>query len=523
VRSLSRFLLRRAPLAVLVALFVAFAALTYRDYGMTWDEDTAYTWGESLVLHWRGQANPYGVRLLEDQSAMYGNFYPAAVFAFARFVVEDASPETYHLLGLLFALPLLVAAYEVLLEACGRPGLAVLGPLFLLLVPRLLGDLPANPKDAPFAVAYFLALAGMYLLGGTRAWWARVLALGALFGLAQGQRVVALGLYPVYLGWALYLRFASAEPPPRWPLFLLRTARDVLLVGALATLLVTLGWPYLRATFPVGLANVLEYSRAFPYVGDTLYAGRHVPASDLPWHYLPVWVLVTTPLFVLVLAVAALRLLRRWRSQPLAVLLAGALAANLALYYALRPVVYDGLRHFLFLLPLLAVLAALSLAEIVGGARAGRAQVVAASVAGLVALNAALVLRQYAALHPYEYVYFNELVGSLPGADGRFETDYWGASNREAVLWLKTNLLDRSPHRVFAVHACGHPYQTQHYLPPNARWVDRLEDADYFVCFPREDPLATVKGGGRVVHTVERSGVVLNYVFEMARATTTSG
>ena len=38
-----------------------------------------------------------------------------------------------------------------------------------------------------------------------------------------------------------------------------------------------------------------------------------------------------------------------------------------------------------------------------------------------------------ARLHPYEYVYYNELVGGLQGAEGRFELDYWATGFREAM------------------------------------------------------------------------------------------
>jgi hypothetical protein len=286
-----------------------------------------------------------------------------------------------------------------------------------------------------------------------------------------------------------------------------------------ATLLVIVSWPYLGSNFPAGIYTVLQYSRAFPFLGDTLYAGRHVSSVALPWHYLPVWILVTTPVFILALSLAALRLLRSGRVPPLTVLLGGSLAFNLALYYGFRPVIYDGLRHFLYLLPILAVLAAVSLIELVDGGQPGprRPRALVPSVVGLVALNGVLVVAQCAALHPYEYVYFNELTGYLAGASGRFETDYWAASNREAVLWLRNSVFDRAPREAFTLHACGHPYQSQHYLPGNVRWVDRVEDADYFLCVTRENPLEIVAQRGRVIHTVGRTGVALNYVFEMSR------
>lgn len=39
-------------------------------------------------------------------------------------------------------------------------------------------------------------------------------------------------------------------------------------------------------------------------------------------------------------------------------------------------------------------------------------------------------------LHPYEYIYYNELVGGVRGAFRSFEMDYWCTSYREAMDWI---------------------------------------------------------------------------------------
>jgi hypothetical protein len=39
-------------------------------------------------------------------------------------------------------------------------------------------------------------------------------------------------------------------------------------------------------------------------------------------------------------------------------------------------------------------------------------------------------------LHPYEYVYYNNLIGGLDGAAHRFEMDYWGTSFKEAMEYI---------------------------------------------------------------------------------------
>ena len=39
-------------------------------------------------------------------------------------------------------------------------------------------------------------------------------------------------------------------------------------------------------------------------------------------------------------------------------------------------------------------------------------------------------------LHPYQYIYYNSLVGGVQGAFRRYEMDYWGTSYRAAIEYV---------------------------------------------------------------------------------------
>lgn len=58
----------------------------------------------------------------------------------------------------------------------------------------------------------------------------------------------------------------------------------------------------------------------------------------------------------------------------------------------------------------------------------------------LLALVAQLqVLNDKYNLHPYEYMYFSPLIGGVPGANGRYDMDYWGVCNKPSAEWLAHN------------------------------------------------------------------------------------
>jgi hypothetical protein len=42
-------------------------------------------------------------------------------------------------------------------------------------------------------------------------------------------------------------------------------------------------------------------------------------------------------------------------------------------------------------------------------------------------------------LHPYEYIYYNSLVGGTPNAFRQYEMDYWGTSFRDAMGYINQN------------------------------------------------------------------------------------
>ena len=120
-------------------------------------------------------------------------------------------------------------------------------------------------------------------------------------------------------------------------------------------------------------------------------------------------------------------------------------------YVVLRPNVYDGMRHFLFVLPGLALLAALGAHRLIEATRGRRVRALVA--AGLVA-GLAWPIPGMVELHPYQSSYFNVFVGGLRGAAGRYETDYWASSYKEGMEWIRDRASGR-PVRVL-VAATGH-------------------------------------------------------------------
>ncbi|HTE77621.1 MAG TPA: hypothetical protein VK653_12915, partial [Xanthobacteraceae bacterium] len=96
---------------------------------------------------------------------------------------------------------------------------------------------------------------------------------------------------------------------------------------------------------------------------------------------------------------------------------------------------YDGVRHTLFVIPMLAVLASWALLRLVPYLRRVVVPAMVLSAIYVIAVVANLVI-----LHPLEYIATNAIAGGTPGSHDRFELDYWSVAGTEALRRLERQL-----------------------------------------------------------------------------------
>jgi hypothetical protein len=351
----------------------------------------------------------------------------------------------------------------------------------------------------------------------------------ALFGLAFGLTV------SVRIGGVMALVFLLA-PIGLWLVERARAgagarelARDAASIALALLPALPIAYAVMAVFWPWAVEQPLNPWRAFsmfsrfPYDGLVLFEGKLIPAPDLPSSYLPVLLGVTQPELLLVgvagAALLGVRALARSRARLDGAglrIAAVAIAAVLPVLYFIvaRPTAYNGMRHFLFVVPSLTVLAALAFDRAL---RATSARPLRSALALGLALGCAAQLRTLIALHPNQYVYFNTLVGGPRGAQGRYELDYWGTSLAEATQRLARDLeqrgeLPKPGQPPLKVYVCGNLWSAATYFPA---WLapERIEDADFQIAIAQfycEDP----KGSRRLLD-VTRDGAVLSYVDDL--------
>jgi hypothetical protein len=455
-------------LALLVLAAVALiAGLTFRDYGLGWDDYTHAEYAD-LLLRMYGSGFKDTGALSFANLYMYGGGFDMVAALLHKFIPLELF-ETRRLVGAFVGVIGLAVTWR-LGRRVGGPlaGLAAL--LLLALCPTFYGHMFMNPKDAPFAVAMMVLMMGLVRLAeeypqpSPRT----ILIVGVGAGLSIGSRILG-GLALVYavVGFMPLFVDEFQSQGPREAVHRFVHVAYVLLPGlVLGYLVMGLIWPWSIIEFDNPFHALTYFSHFFEKPWKEMFDGALVSVPDMPWSYLPTLFALQLPEVLLVLLAVGVggtfALLPRQNvtARRKTILLMLTLAATLPIAIAIvkRPALYNGIRHFIFVIPPMAVLGGLAFTWIMNWLGTARRswQPVALAV---FAFGLLLSLGEMIRLHPYQYTHFNYIAGTVRGADARFMLDYWGLAFKQASDELREQLDERQeapPHgRKWKVAVCG--------------------------------------------------------------------
>ncbi len=511
-----------------VVLFIAALVLvfaTFRDYGVTWDEHYHDSYGKDLLAYYLSGFRDTAA-LTYHNLWLYGGAFDAPTALVKRFS-PFGDYETQHLMIALAGLAGVLGAAR-LSSFLGGARAGFWAALLLLLTPVWYGQMFNNPKDVPFAAAMTWALYYTVRAMPELPYVPRhlVVKLGLAFGVAFGVRIAAVfAVINLAIPCGAWLALRLRDAGPR---LALREAGRVLLcfllpsaVIAYAVMLAAWPWaesePLLR---PFEAAWIFAHS---PWNINTLFEGRLVNSLHLPADYMAVYFAVEMPELVLaLLAAAALiagaRLYRfgrlpDWREIAGPATLAFAFLFPFVFFVVFRPVAYDRIRHFLFILPPMAAIAGLALDRIYA-ALGERSALARGGFAAIMATYLAFHVAGMASLHPDEYVYYNTLVGGVEGAAQEYELDYWGNSYREAVQRLAAYVREEEARtgarRTYRVLVCAEGSSAAYFFPSDLVLARNEFDADFYISVTRLG--CDREYAGKTIIAVERNGTTLSVV-----------
>jgi hypothetical protein len=303
--------------------------------------------------------------------------------------------------------------------------------------------------------------------------------------------------------------------------------RTVLPVGVIAYVLMLLCWPWAQQNPILNPLLALGQFSNFPQNVEVLLDGTTYWSTKLPWYYVPRYFAVQLPLFfmaLLALFVFALPWVwRRWTFDRRQAAVCFLLMALFPIVYAMlrRPALYDAVRHFLFFIPIMSVLIATgavmllrSLSDSAAPIWLKRTGITAFVAATFVCISAQTATMIH--LHPYEYMYANELAGGVRGIYGKYELDYWGASFKDAAHELEKIVNAEGgvpPGKIYRVAICGPWDAVMIYMPPNFDPVVANEPAEFFISTTRW--MCQNMRPGKDIVTIERMGAPLAVIKDL--------
>jgi hypothetical protein len=502
---------------LLIAALFALAMLTVGDYAISNDEEVQHRYGELIVGYYTSGLTDRSVFAYKNLY-LYGGLFDIVGVLLARALPVDVF-VIRHVLCAIAGLGGLAAVWATARMIAGpRAGLlalaalAVCGPWF--------GSMFNHTKDIPFAAAmmgsvYFLLRSARDL---PRPRLLHLLLFGLALGAALGLRALAL-LLLLYVPIAIALHLPRPATPARSLRFLAGCFLLYVPALALGYLIMIAAWPWAALDLFNPIRGLFAFAH-FHYPVRTMLSGETFLMAEVPRWYVPVYLAIKLPLAVwfgaaLGLVTAAGVVLRHSTLRQRET----AFVAFIALFPVACQVIsqgpaFSGLRHFLFVLPPVAVLAGVGYDGALVWLKARHRVVAAAGAVGLaawLAWPAGVMIR----LHPYEYLYFNPLVGGLQGAASRYDTDYWVNVMREMVVALE-NYLDREQpptQRTYFVAVCGErlPFEKEAQAHKGRlKWATDSDPADFFIA-PTHDSCDKAIDG-KVVLTVERMGVPIGVV-----------
>lgn len=435
------------PIFILIAVNVLIGLFIFRDFGLAWDEPLFYSYGDALGYAYSPKEwfsgdfnlrNSYGASADDHKNRGPAYLFLARNFVFGLEALGSDSASAWHLINFLFFQLGVYFLHRISKRWMSEPA-AFFTALFFSTQPLLWGHAFINPKDPPF-MTFFLASVCMgfemvdAIAQNAKDRTKKILIASFLLGIATSIRVLG-----PYAGLLVFIYFLAKRGTNRdksaW--------RSFVLYGFAAVVVMFATWPYLWENPLRNFLEVFRFMSDNPTQLGLLFEGEVYRANNLPRRYFP-FMLATTltepalPLFIVGLVAGWRRPAkdpaesdetRRDRLVSLSLLLLW-FVVLIAYVLIRRPSMYDGIRHFLFILPPIFVFIGLAFDLAMRIANSLRrlffrwmksTQAIPPSwlYAGAMLVLILPGVFWIVKLHPYEYTYYNLYIG---GTNTAFRT-----------------------------------------------------------------------------------------------------
>ena len=528
-------------------LFFIIGLLIHKNFGISNDEpfqrSVGYYWYISIIETFSNDTE-YIDYLKQKFNSMYwanylnnGNliqygilFDTLSAFIEELFNIKNDQDAFYlkHFLTFIIFFVSSIFFYKIIDGRFNNKLFAVLITFIFISSPRIFAEAFYNCKDIIFmsfcVISLFFALKNFEYFN-----YKNLLFFSFFAALATNIRVMGIFLFVLFV---IFIIFDSIEENK----FSKKKLYNLLVLLVTFPLIVYIFWPFLWDDPVNKLIFTIKSFANYDWPGEVFYLGNFYKGSNLPWHYIPVWIIVTTPILILFLFFGGffkisnifftnfLNLSEKnklWinTNQKKDFFVLFFLLSPIFLVIILNSTLYSGWRHLYFVYPCLIYFSGIGLKTIFKINIFKKNKIIIISTIGILVLNNMMNLVKY---HPYQNIFFNILAEKK--ANTKFEIDYWGLGNKEALQFLlkRKKLSGEIKVRVASFTPLQYTYLILNKSEANSFSIVGTADQNQEFVFtnyifdkdPNFEKKYSISNNYDSIFTLKRGNIILNEIFE---------
>lgn len=502
---------RRSEKYFILIVFLVFLVLgikVYKDYGISSDELTER---ESTVVNAKYVMDVLGIDtsgIEVPELSAYPYRYYGTVLQMPTMILEAGGRELREIFQgrhlYTFVLCMIgYAAFFFLCKTIFRSNLAGLtGAMMVALYPRFFAEQFYNIKDMVFTATFMIAMLFSVKLIESRFKLKWMLAFVVSAVISTNVRIVGIIFLILMLGYLLIdyilgdvVKAEGYERQCQTPFL----CGLIMVVTYLAFFILLM--PAIWGNPAKGIIEVFaKFSQYDDWDSTIVFMGNVLSKSEIPWYYIPVWILISVPVWYILLSIITvvvsiweavrhskahdglvIMLFSRYKYVVWCVLLAAVPWLGIVFMHS---TLYNGWRHCYFFVPVIVLFSLFGVNFLIKKGKKYFVIVAAVVVLGL-GVQSVWIWNN----HPFEMVYLNS-IGKHFGA--YFDRDYWHVATLNAFRYIEEN----EPEEKLSVKTSG-----------NDLYMYMLEDDERNRIAEEEEPLYYIETyRGKVGNELKKDG-----------------
>lgn len=420
---------------IYLVVILLIGVFIYQDYGLSWDETTQRSIGYH-AYRYAFENNNYYLQFVDN---VYGVGFELPLVLLEKGLRLTDYRDIFifrHLVNILFFSFACFIFFRLNIKLFKSIQVAIFPTLMLILMPRIFGHAFFNSKDIPFLSMYIFCFYALYnYLQKPK--FKQLVIMSVLAGWLINFRVMGILFFGSVILVIVLQAIQQKKIKQLW--------HTVFFIVIAVSCLIS-AWPYLWID-PLGnFKNAFVVMSKYRWSGTYLLNGVVYHEGEHVGRYLFRWIGITVPVLYLIVGflgtifflIKNILIPKKIFDEPFKLMgwifLGHVLAPIIAVIY-FNSVLYDDWRQLYFIyVPFLFFAGYFFL--IIFENKSGWFKFIAAGTAGYFIF----ILVQMVQLHPYQHVYFNELVSHKNNfLQEHYDQDYWGTSFYDGLNWVLKN------------------------------------------------------------------------------------